>query len=76
MCTLFDCVLALTLTSLLQRALHRHGLDLSLKRMMELLGGIKEVLLIYPRQQGEQILRAPPPAGASGTPSTTNFWTP
>src|SRR3989442_16034703 len=47
----FYCVLALTLTSLLQRALHGHGLDLSLSRMMELLGGIQEVLLLYPRQQ-------------------------
>jgi transposase len=50
----FYCVLALTLTSLLQRALHGQGLDLSLTRMMELLGGIQEVLLIYPRQQGEK----------------------
>jgi transposase len=50
----FYCVLALTLTSLLQRALHEHGLDLSLTRMMELLGGIQEVLLLYPRQQGEK----------------------
>ncbi len=50
----FYCVLALTLTSLLQRTLHRHGLDLSLQRMMELLGGIQEVRLIYPCQQGEK----------------------
>jgi transposase len=50
----FYCVLALTLTSLLQRALHAQGLDLSLTRMMELLGGIQEVLLLYPRQQGEK----------------------
>ena len=48
------CVLALTLTSLLQRALHDHGLDLSLTRMMELLGGMQEVLLIYPRRPGEK----------------------
>jgi transposase len=50
----FYCVLALTLTSLLQRTLHQHGLDLSLSRMMELLGGIHEVMLIYPRRQGEK----------------------
>ena len=50
----FYCVLALTLTSLLQRTLHQQGLDLSLSRMMELLGGIEEVLLIYPRQQGQK----------------------
>jgi transposase len=50
----FYCVLALTLTSLLQRTLHQHGWDLSLTRMMELLGGIQEVLLIYPRRPGEK----------------------
>jgi transposase len=50
----FYCVLALTLTSLLQRALHGQGLDLSLTRMMESLGGIQEVLLLYPRQPGEK----------------------
>jgi len=50
----FYCVLALTLTSLLQRTLHQRGWDLSLTRMMELLGGIQEVMLIYPRQQGEK----------------------
>jgi len=49
----FYCVLALTLTSLLQRRLHQHGLDLSLSRMMESLGGVSEVLLIYPRRPGE-----------------------
>jgi len=49
----FYCVLALTLTSLLQRRLHQHGLDLSLSHMMELLGGVEEVLLIYPRRPGE-----------------------
>jgi transposase len=50
----FYCVLALTLTSLLQRTLHQKGLDLSLSRMMELLGGIHEVMVIYPRRQGEK----------------------
>jgi len=49
----FYCVLALTLTSLLQRRLHEHGLDLSLSRMMELLGGLEEVLLIYPQRPDE-----------------------
>jgi transposase len=49
----FYCVLALTLTSLLQRRLHEHGLDLSLGRMMELLGGLEEVLLIYPQRPEE-----------------------
>jgi transposase len=50
----FYCVLALTLTSLLQRTLHQRGQDLSLSRMMELLGGIHEVLVIYPRRPGEK----------------------
>lgn len=49
----FYCVLALTLTSLLQRALHEKGVDLSMTRMLELLGGMKELLLLYP-QAGEQ----------------------
>jgi transposase len=49
----FYCVLALTLTSLLQRALHQQGLDLSMARTMELLGGIQEVLLLYPPQPGQ-----------------------
>lgn len=50
----FYCVLALTLTSLLQRTLHQRGLDLSLARMMELLEGIQELLLIYPRAAGQK----------------------
>jgi len=49
----FYCVLALTLVSLLQRTLHSKGIDLSLTRMMELLGTIQEVLVIYPRQPGQ-----------------------
>jgi len=49
----FYCVLALTLTSLLRRTLHQKGLDLSMRRMYELLGEIKEVLVLYPRRPGE-----------------------
>lgn len=49
----FYCVLALTLTSLLQRALHQQGLDLSMERALELLGGIREILLVYPRRPGQ-----------------------
>jgi hypothetical protein len=49
----FYCVLALTLTSLLQRALHQRGVDLSMARMLELLGEIEELLLIYPKRSGE-----------------------
>ena len=50
----FYCVLALALTSLLQRRLHQQGLDLSLSRMLELLGGVAEVLVIYPPRPGER----------------------
>jgi transposase len=49
----FTCVLALTLSSLLQRTLHQKGMDLSLPRMFELLGGIRETLVIYPKTQGQ-----------------------
>jgi transposase len=50
----FICVLALTLSSLLQRTLHQKGLDLSLPRMFESLGGIRETLVIYPKKQGQR----------------------
>ena len=48
----FSCVLALTLTSLLQRDLHGHGIDLSLSNLMQQLGAIKEIFLVYPKQPG------------------------
>jgi transposase len=50
----FSCVLALTLTSLLQRTLHQKGIDLSMPRMYDLLSGIRETLVIYPRQPGQK----------------------
>jgi len=50
----FICVLALTLSSLLQRTLHHKGVDVSLPRMFELLGGIRETLVIYPKQRGQR----------------------
>jgi transposase len=53
----FTCVLALTLTSLLQRTLHQKGIDLSMPRMYDLLGGIRETLVIYPRRPGEKTPR-------------------
>lgn len=49
----FYCVMALTLTSLLQRTLYQRGVDLSMARMLELLGEIEELLLIYPKRSGE-----------------------
>jgi transposase len=50
----FTCVLALTLSSLLQRTLHHKGMDVSLPRMFELLGGIRETLVIYPKKPGQR----------------------
>jgi len=55
----FYCVLALLLTSLLQRELAGKGESLSINRMLEELGGIRETLVIYPRRQGQ---RQPPTA--------------
>jgi transposase len=49
----FICVLALTLTALLQRTLHHKGCALSMPRMYELLGGIREAFVIYPRLPGQ-----------------------
>jgi transposase len=49
----FYCVLALTLTSLLQRALHQRGLGLSMARALELLAGIREIFLVYPGHPGQ-----------------------
>jgi transposase len=50
----FYCVLALMLTSLLQRGLHAKGIDLSVPALMELLGSIQEVLVVYPRKPGQR----------------------
>jgi transposase len=50
----FTCVLALTLSSLLQRTLHQKGLDLSLPRLFDLLGSIRETLVIYPKKPGQR----------------------
>ena len=46
----FCCVLALLLCSLLRRQLHRAGLDHSIPELLEQLGKIREVALIYPTQ--------------------------
>lgn len=50
----FYCVLALLLSSLLQRELAHHNEHLSINRILEELGGIRETLLIYPRRQGQR----------------------
>jgi len=52
----FYCVLALLLTSLLQRELARKGEELSVNRILEELGGIQETLVVYPRRQGQRKL--------------------
>src|ERR1022692_389181 len=50
----FYCVLALLLTSLLQRELARQGEELSVNRILEELGEIQETLIVYPRRQGQR----------------------
>ena len=50
----FYCVLALLLTSLLQRELAQKGEPLSINRLLEELGGIRETLIVYPRRQGQR----------------------
>lgn len=55
----FTCVLALMLLSLLRRELAAQGFDLSIARLLELLGTIREVVTVYPPAPGqtEPILR-------------------
>jgi transposase len=50
----FYCVLALTLSSVLQREVWRKGVQLSINRLLEELGGIRETLVIYPRRRGQR----------------------
>lgn len=49
----FTCVLALTLLSLLRRELAAEGFDLSIRRMVELLSTIREVVTVFPPAEGE-----------------------
>jgi transposase len=51
----FYCVLALLLTSLLQRELAQQGHCFSTNRLLEELGGIRETLIVYPRRQGQRV---------------------
>jgi len=44
----FYCVIALTLVSLLQRELHRAGIEMSIVAMLEELAAIREVAITYP----------------------------
>lgn len=50
----FYCVLSLTLSSILQREVCQKGEPLSINRLLEELGGIRETLVIYPRRQGQR----------------------
>ena len=50
----FYCVLALTLSSVLQRDVCHQGELLSINRLLEELGEIRETLVIYPRRQGQR----------------------
>jgi len=48
----FTCVLALQLAHLLRLTAHRAGHDLSVKAILDTLGGIAETVLIYPSTGG------------------------
>ena len=48
----FTCVLALQLAHLLRLKAHRAGHDLSVKALLDTLGGIGETVLIYPSTGG------------------------
>ena len=50
----FYCVLALTLTSLLRRELHKAGIDLSINEMLKELGSIREVAFFQQSSSKEQ----------------------
>jgi transposase len=54
----FYCVLALLLSSVLHREVWQKGEQLSLPRLLEELGRIRETLVIYPRQRGQHQARS------------------
>ncbi|MEE9278920.1 MAG: hypothetical protein V3V67_01970 [Myxococcota bacterium] len=51
----FTCVLALLLTSLLERELHRRGIDLSWTRILDALADIRETVVVYPGPRLETV---------------------
>ena len=55
----FCCVLALTLCALLQRESSRHGVERSIPALLDELGGIREVDVLYPARQegGEPVIK-------------------
>lgn len=48
------CTLALLMRSLLMRRVRKAGLNLSMKKLLATLGGIREVVNIYPAKRGKQ----------------------
>jgi transposase len=48
----FTCVLALQIAHLMRRHAHQHGLDLSVRELLDTLAGIQETVLIYPSTGG------------------------
>lgn len=50
----FICVLALMLCSLLQRELHQRGIAKSIPDILDTLGRIREVAVVYPPAKGQQ----------------------
>jgi len=51
------CTVATLLRGLLLRRVRRAGIDLSMKRLLRELGGIREVVNVYPRQRGKRAAR-------------------
>lgn len=50
----FTCVLALMLMSLLRRELLARGVDLSIDQILEQLGGIREMMMVFPPADGKK----------------------
>jgi transposase len=46
----FTCVIALMLVSLLRRELHHKGIDLSIRRILQQLDDIREMVMVFPPQ--------------------------
>jgi transposase len=49
---LFTCVLALQTAHLMRRHAHQHGLNMSVRELLDTLAGIQETILIYPSTGG------------------------
>ncbi len=53
----FTCVLALQIAHLMRRHAHHHGLQLSVRELLNTLAGIEETVLIYPSTGGRPTAR-------------------